>query len=140
MNSLKKNKTPEKPAATGAKAGKTAKAEVAKKNLYIQKSLTQAKPAAKPSQPLEVATADFSEEQVNHLKSQFEKVDIDKNGFLTERELNVFLRRLKIYIADEAMAKLMKVADVDGDGMISMTEFLEAAKGTSKETSVLQQL
>ena len=77
---------------------------------------------------------------MNHLKSQFEKVDIDKNGFLTERELNVFLRRLKIYIADEAMAKLMKAADVDGDGMISMAEFLEAAKGTSKETSVLQQL
>ena len=44
---------------------------------------------------------------------------------------------MKIYIADEAMAKLMKAADVDGDGMISIGEFLEAAKGTSKETSVL---
>ena len=38
------------------------------------------------------------------------------------------------------MTKLMSVADVDGDGLISLHEFLDAAKGTNKETSVLQQL
>lgn len=61
MNSLKKNKIPEKQATAGVEAGKT-NTDVAKKNLYIQKSLTQAKQATKPSQPLEVAAGDFSEE------------------------------------------------------------------------------
>jgi len=47
---------------------------------------------------------------------------------LTERELKLFLKRLKVKLTDAQVAKMMKAADKSGDGLINLDEFIQASK------------
>lgn len=63
--------------------------------------------------------------QENELKEAFENIDTDGSGRLTESELRTAFKALGIHISDEALAKTIKDADVDGDGKIDFSEFLK---------------
>lgn len=52
---------------------------------------------------------------------------------LTERELKLFLKRLKVKLSDAQVAKMMKAADHSGDGLISLDEFIQASKAGQKD-------
>jgi Ca2+-binding EF-hand superfamily protein len=43
---------------------------------------------------------DLSVNDLEHLKAQFRAVDSDNNGVLTERELKLFLKRLRVRLTD----------------------------------------
>ena len=57
------------------------------------------------------------------LSATFLELDLDGNGFVTNRELAQYARgdRQK----RELSAALLAMADADGDGKVSLTEFLQ---------------
>lgn len=58
-----------------------------------------------------------------HLKDIFNAFDVKKKGLLTCTELYSGIRFLKIKVSPEAIHDLVRSADVDGDGMLSIFEF-----------------
>jgi len=52
---------------------------------------------------------------------------------LTERELKLFLKRLKVKLTDVQVSKMMKSADKSGDGLINLDEFIQASKAGQKD-------
>ena len=49
---------------------------------------------------------------------------MDGDGFVTAEEIKAVLNKLGRGATDEAVAAMIKAADVDGDGRISLNEFL----------------
>jgi calmodulin len=54
----------------------------------------------------------------------FKIFDVDGDGFVTAEEIKAVLNKLGRGATDEAVAAMIKAADVDGDGRISRNEFL----------------
>ena len=59
------------------------------------------------TQPL-IQLYDLDVNDLEHLKAQFRAVDSDNNGVLTERELKLFLKRLKVKVTDAQVSKMMQ--------------------------------
>ena len=55
---------------------------------------------------------------------------------LTERELKLFLKRLKVKVTDAQVAKMMQAADKSGDGLINLDEFIQASKAGQKDAEL----
>lgn len=66
-------------------------------------------------------------QQVDDLKKAFADMDIDNNGYVTENELKELLSRRGKYVNDPVISEIMKICDVNGDGVISFAEFVKAA-------------
>ena len=66
-------------------------------------------------------------QQVDDLKKAFADMDIDNNGYVTENELKELLSRRGKYVNDPVISEIMKICDVNGDGVISYAEFVKAA-------------
>lgn len=64
----------------------------------------------------------FKDEQV---KEAFEKYDKDKDGFITKNEIMEVVKNLEFVGDKEAeVEKCLKDLDVDGNGQISLAEFM----------------
>eukprot|EP00210_Caulerpa_lentillifera_P002809 g2683.t1 len=58
------------------------------------------------------------------LKKAFDKIDMDKNGQIDPKELRVFLSlKWKQILPSKTIESVVRLADVDSDGMISFKEF-----------------
>jgi hypothetical protein len=60
----------------------------------------------------------------HNLMIEFKKIDRDKSGTLSKKELRQFLHSALCYNASpEEIDRIYKIADCDGDGQLSMAEF-----------------
>ena len=74
------------------------------------------------------AIADKSgEEQEAKLRELFAIADVDKSGFLSTDELSTVFHSLDMNLTDFQLQVLLSEADVNGDGLICMDEFLPIA-------------
>lgn len=64
-----------------------------------------------------------SKEELERLQASFTKIDVNKDGTLTEEELKQAYQDQWLSSADDIIDQL----DVDGDGKISVAEFTQAA-------------
>ena len=69
----------------------------------------------------------YSEDQLFELKRSFEKIDKNKDGFISKNELGAMLKGLGADIDDEELEAMMKDSDVNGDGKINFEEFCASA-------------
>lgn len=70
----------------------------------------------------------LSSEDINSLEKQFSKIDLDGDGTLTKRELQLLFRRAGIPIGDQQIKDWISKADTNNDGVIDFYEFMNAFK------------
>lgn len=63
------------------------------------------------------------DEATNDVNEAFAVFDQDKDGYITSAELKLVLENLGEKLNDREVAQLMKDADADGDGRISLDDF-----------------
>jgi len=64
------------------------------------------------------------EERKTMIKAVYDKIDLNKSGFITEPEMKEFGKFMNSKFDDEKLKKLMDQMDLDGDKLISYQEFL----------------
>ena len=57
--------------------------------------------------------------------SQFRQADKDKDGKVTKEELKELLSKMEDGVDDAAVEKLLEAADVDGNGVLDINEFVK---------------
>ncbi|OAF68170.1 Exocyst complex component 6 [Intoshia linei] len=69
----------------------------------------------------------FSSQSFNYSAclDTFNHYDKDKNGFITKEELTEAVRKMDMNVTDAEINKIMRIADENGDGLISFNEFIE---------------
>ncbi|MEO0539251.1 MAG: EF-hand domain-containing protein [Cyanobacteria bacterium P01_A01_bin.105] len=55
--------------------------------------------------------------------SLFQAIDTEGNGFIDQRALAALMAEQNLQLSHEQMQQLMALADVDGDGTITLAEF-----------------
>lgn len=68
--------------------------------------------------------------QIEHLKEQFSKLDKDGTGMINASELRQGLKESDINIPEEEIEKIIKEVDYLGNNKINYTEFLVATMDT----------
>ncbi|KAJ7528904.1 hypothetical protein O6H91_15G080900 [Diphasiastrum complanatum] len=63
------------------------------------------------------------------MEGAFKQYDNDKDGFVTTEELQDYLAKFHIYPGKENVGKMIALADEDGDGRVSLPEFINMIKG-----------
>ncbi|XP_024010199.1 disease resistance protein ADR2 isoform X2 [Eutrema salsugineum] len=63
--------------------------------------------------------------RVEMMKEDFRECDVDKNGFITPPELRYVLTKDGEEFTDKQVRKIIRVADVDGDGQLNYDEFFK---------------
>ncbi|XP_064623000.1 calmodulin-A-like [Lineus longissimus] len=63
------------------------------------------------------------------LKMAFKVFDKDGNGFISFEELKHVMTQLGEKLTDEEVQEMIREADIDGDGRIDITEFVEMING-----------
>uniref|UniRef100_A0A6A7G709 CAM kinase, CDPK family n=1 Tax=Hirondellea gigas TaxID=1518452 RepID=A0A6A7G709_9CRUS len=76
---------------------------------------------------LNVMIHHLEDDQLEHLKAQFAKLDMDNNGVISQAELAASLRELDSKIEDSEIKKIMDQIDIDNDGVVSYEELCMAS-------------
>lgn len=69
----------------------------------------------------------FENQRKIELKKVFDRMDKDKSGKLSGQELMAVLVAENLYNQDDVKALFGKCKDTDGDGLVSLQEFMDAA-------------
>ena len=71
----------------------------------------------------------------SYMDSCFDKVDVDKSGFIEEKELETLIKKVtelfkfkKIEVTEEQINNALKIMDTDKDGKISREEFRKTSR------------
>ncbi|ETV86994.1 CAMK/CDPK protein kinase [Aphanomyces astaci] len=64
--------------------------------------------------------------EINELKKQFQKIDVDGNGVITMQELALAVRDMGQDVLEGEVLTLLQGIDIDGDGSLDYKEFLAA--------------
>ncbi len=67
----------------------------------------------------------LSPKQIEEFRKVFNNWDKDKNGQISLPELRAALNACGGIFTEQEIQELMKVGDVDGNGMLSFKEFLQ---------------
>ncbi|KAH3748501.1 calmodulin-like isoform X1 [Dreissena polymorpha] len=65
----------------------------------------------------------LTEEQIKTLKKSFQAIDLDRDGRIGERDLNMACRKLGILLSRDELKAMIKEADKDRNGFIEYREF-----------------
>jgi len=68
--------------------------------------------------------SEYSKEEMAELRDVFANIDTDNSGSITLEELQVAMRRLGRDLSEADLQKILKQADLDGNGVIEFEEFL----------------
>lgn len=68
---------------------------------------------------------------VKKLKADFAAMDTDNSGFITPENLKEMASRVDYILSTEELEQTMKDLDLDGDGKISIEEFMAATVSNS---------
>lgn len=76
---------------------------------------------------------EFSRKQVKEYEKMFIRYDVDKSNFIDQHELQLMMEKLEVPQTHIGLKAMIKEVDEDGDGQISLREFLlifrKAARG-----------
>ena len=75
-----------------------------------------------------ISTNEFNDDEVHEA---FEDLDKDNTGYITMGDMKSFLGR---DFSTEHAKRIVRESDKDGDGRISLTEFVEIMKAETKDT------
>ncbi|XP_064623001.1 calmodulin-A-like [Lineus longissimus] len=70
----------------------------------------------------------LEDESVEELTNAFRVLDKDGNGYISAAELRHVLSGLQEKITDDEVNKIIREADLDGDGQIDYAEFINSFK------------
>ena len=70
----------------------------------------------------------IKEDEDKYLKSLFSSLDPDNNGLISIREIKYIVTHSNENISEKDFEIIMKEADTDGDGLISLDEFMTIMK------------
>ena len=76
--------------------------------------------------PADDARANMSREQLKKYEVVFREIDEDRSGFIDKTEMQACLKRLGAKATGKEAARVLKVADLDGNGVLDFDEFLVA--------------
>ena len=82
----------------------------------------------KQQQAAMISTNEFKDDEVHEL---FEDLDKDNTGYITTSDMKSFLGR---DFSTEDAKRIVRESDKDGDGRISLTEFVEIMKAETKDS------
>ena len=68
------------------------------------------------------------EDEDRYLKSLFYSLDRNRNGLISIHEIKYIVTHSSDNITDEDIGIIMKEADTDGDGLVSLEEFMTIMK------------
>lgn len=71
----------------------------------------------------------LTEAQIEQLRDAFDRCDGDKDGALSKLELENLLVSIGARLNDDAVDKLVQIADANQDGRIHFEEFVTALQG-----------
>lgn len=66
---------------------------------------------------------------IRELSMKFRQMDQDRSGFLSAEETALGLQKLHVYLDAEQQKNLFDRFDRNGDGLVSVSEFLMAMRG-----------
>jgi len=76
---------------------------------------------------------ELSKEDLDYIDSTFDLIDINKDGTISLKELRSSLQKQGSNQNNQALQNIFEEADMDGDGEIDWTEFLEMTKERMKK-------
>lgn len=68
----------------------------------------------------------MKEEEIEHLREQFRKMDTDNTGMINANELEEAMRELNLSNTADEIKNIIKSVDYQGNGKINYSEFLAA--------------
>jgi len=71
--------------------------------------------------------------QHDSLKRQFDLLDTDEDGTISSEHLSNVLRSMGLNVTDQEMANVMARTDIDGDGLITLNDFVTALSRSRAE-------
>ena len=71
---------------------------------------------------------DIKEDEDRHLKNLFSSLDRNNNGLISIHEIRYIVTHSSENISEKDIETIMKEADTDGDGLISLEEFMTIMK------------
>ena len=71
----------------------------------------------------------LSNAQISELRYAFNRMDVNKDGFVTKKELRRLFRELGQEVKEEVIDEMIAIADTNRDGLIDFDEFCNASKG-----------
>ena len=77
----------------------------------------------------------LTSEEIENMKAEFLKLDVDGDGTITIDELSTILRSMKMEldISEDDIKRTLDDIDRDGDGTIGIEEFVESRKHKSNK-------
>lgn len=70
----------------------------------------------------------FSPEELVRYKSEFNKLDHDKDGHITERDLSKVMKQLGVKMTEGEMERVIAEVDLNKNGSVEFNEFLEVSR------------
>ncbi|GLE05728.1 hypothetical protein PINS_up014776 [Pythium insidiosum] len=75
----------------------------------------------------------FGPSELEKLKRQFIKLDLDGSGFIDEHEIQALIKKLGRSVADYDLRAMLREVDADGSGAIGFNEFLQIVATMMKD-------
>lgn len=80
----------------------------------------------------------FGPKELENLKRQFIKLDLDGSGFIDEHEIQALVKKLGKKVEDYDLKAMLREVDEDGSGSIGFNEFLKIIASMMKDTDALK--
>lgn len=93
------------------------------KSMFARKKKSSSSSAAASPRSSSVTTTD--ETRIEELRQVFKKYDANNDGKISSSELNAMIINLGQIATEDEIQKMILAADKDGDGFISLEEFIE---------------
>lgn len=80
----------------------------------------------------------FGPKELENLKRQFMKLDLDASGFIDEHEIQVLIKKLGKKVDDYDLKAMLLEVDEDGSGSVGFNEFLKIIATMMKDSGGLK--